>query len=126
MKERLISFETAKLAKEKGFNIKTEASYLDNENVFKPKRHSKLYPTMTCINSVDEPFVSAPTESLFQKWLRDEHKICAYIDWSRLEIVIVEYGKATPLTHLRKDVFDISSDENDWMDYLLKEALNKI
>ena len=50
MKEQLISFETAKLAKEKGFNIKIYKNTIDYE-------------------------LNPPTQSLLQKWLREVHKI---------------------------------------------------
>lgn len=74
MKEQLISFETAKLAKEKGFNksfyVWGEASYIDEEisNNF----------------AYGEPndAILAPTQSLLQKWLREKHEIhiniCTY------------------------------------------------
>lgn len=47
MKEQLISFETAKLAKEKGF-------YIEDQNNHIPK-------------------YNLPTQSLLQKWLREVH-----------------------------------------------------
>lgn len=64
MKEQLISFDTAKLAKEKGFNIWTEYQYVErNGNIIVSKDH---------ISEIDEP---APTQSLLQKWLREVHNI---------------------------------------------------
>lgn len=60
MKEEIISFETAKLAKEKGFdwNVNSHYSY-DGEHIY---HHFKSD-------------FRAPTQSLLQKWLRDQHKI---------------------------------------------------
>ena len=46
MKEQLITFETAKLAKEKGFTILEKGFY-----------------------------IGAPTQSLLQKWLREKHNL---------------------------------------------------
>lgn len=71
MQEDLITFETAKLAKEKEFNILCEHSFSthdsgiqeNNQNGF--KNWNKEYK-----NSY-----SRPTQSLLQKWLREVHKI---------------------------------------------------
>ena len=66
MKESIISFETAKLAKEKGFphrdSITHKAYNVNGElgNIFK----------------FDKPYtILAPTQVLLQKWLREIHKI---------------------------------------------------
>lgn len=65
MKEQLISFETAVLAKEREFKWNNEYMHftlLDNN----------VYPE-------GELFLK-PTQSLLQKWLRDEHNIHIYIE----------------------------------------------
>lgn len=65
MKEELISFETAKLAKEKGFDEKgcSHLYQLDEKLV---AGNRETYQNRThCI--------TAPTQSLLQKWLREEH-----------------------------------------------------
>lgn len=54
MKDELISFETAKLAKEKGFNWK-------NIEILDVKRKSA--------------FLDSTTRSLLQRWLREVHNI---------------------------------------------------
>ena len=59
MEEQLISFETAKLAKEKGFNIRP-----DVYTSFEPNGDS-----YGC-NKYEEEII-APTQSLLQKWLRE-------------------------------------------------------
>ena len=61
MKEQLIGFETAKLAKEKGFKRLCDFSY-DEDGMI----------TGNCEQVYN--FV-APTQSLLQKWLREKHKI---------------------------------------------------
>lgn len=94
MKEQLISLETARLAKEKGFEAKLY-TYYDAQT-------QELRPITACVrqtlksatgtpygqntiedyeavlvdmdNSLDE-CILAPTQSLLQKWLRDEHSI---------------------------------------------------
>lgn len=76
MKESLISFETAKLAKEKGFNeyclkfytspddIKHQGNGFDNTN-----NHASLLGFIA----------SAPTQSLLQKWLWETYRLFVYI-----------------------------------------------
>jgi hypothetical protein len=67
MKEQLISFETAKLAKEKGFNEGCLYDY-NNSSDLRKNVHSLFYN-----DSLD--FYIAPTQSLLQKWLREVHNI---------------------------------------------------
>ena len=68
--DELITLNTAKLAKEKGFDEYTKDSfnYLGN-----------LILNMSCVNSNkgDADFVSAPTQSLLARWLREKH--CIYV-----------------------------------------------
>jgi len=83
MQEELITFETAKLAKEKGFNIPCEnfyIEYLDDDVVdlynYEEQRGSgfaELYR-----NNKEFKF-SAPTQSLLQRWLRESHNIEVFI-----------------------------------------------
>jgi hypothetical protein len=77
MKEGIINFETAVLAKEKGFD--EECSYCygsPSTNFDYPKeltgRRSWNSVTLT-------KFISAPTQSLLQRWLREVHNIDMYI-----------------------------------------------
>jgi hypothetical protein len=70
MKEQLISFETAKLAKDKGFKINTRKGY-----IYRFKEHesedyvgSLTHDPLTCD-------IGAPTQSLLQKWLREKYNI---------------------------------------------------
>ena len=73
MKEELISFETAKLAKEKGFNwwcetvgttktpeVNIYRSGLDNHNQY-------------------DGYYSVPTQSLLQKWFREKYNLHPYV-----------------------------------------------
>lgn len=78
MKEDLIQFETAKLAKEKRFFDK---------NVYNEVRisQSNFYDGLGNIHSLQEMFntkdfnlkdcFNAPTQALLQKWIRDVHDI---------------------------------------------------
>lgn len=80
MKESLISFETAKLAKEVGFNWEVFFGvYSDN------------IPIPFCqeggfFNWNIHDRYSIPTQSLLQKWLREVHKVI-------VEIGFYDYGK---------------------------------
>lgn len=73
MQEQLITFETAKLAKEKGF-ILSHPLYLYDENgeIINLKRSFDL-ARQTFI--LDSKTTLAPTQSLLQKWLREIHNI---------------------------------------------------
>ena len=72
MKEELIKFETANLAKKKGFDWVVPSSYLIYTE--------ELSPTTTSYNN-REDYNSAPTQSLLQKWLREEHNILVITDY---------------------------------------------
>ena len=68
MKDELITFKTAKLAKEKGFphiNLGLNNMYDKNGNFY-----NSVGPTFDEVNSFQ-----APTQSLLQKWLREKKNI---------------------------------------------------
>ena len=77
MDEQLISFETAKLAKEKGFKIPTPVMYKGNEKSYghnnewgiDEKRLDGEFPY------TNQQWYSIPTQSVLQKWLREVHNI---------------------------------------------------
>lgn len=66
MEDQLISFETSKLVKEKGFKVECR----------RYNRIGRLYTDNSFIRSADFEFTfPAPTQSLLQKWLREIHNI---------------------------------------------------
>lgn len=65
MKDQLITFETAKLAKEKGFDELTHFFWLINPN--------RINYFKIASNQKDR--LLAPTQSLLQKWLREKYNI---------------------------------------------------
>ena len=75
MKEELITFETAKLAKEKGFDWEVNSFYrgADHELIL----DMAYLPVERRQNSkfVDSTSIAAPTHALLQKWLREVHNI---------------------------------------------------
>ncbi len=71
MEEDLIKFETAKLAKEKGFDIPCKKSYWVNpDGQFWLASYS--YDRDRYLGN---SWKLAPTQSLLQKWLREEHSL---------------------------------------------------
>jgi len=80
MEEQLISFKTAKLAKDKGFNIEVFNWFYLKENRFidqlpiEWKSSEKLNFNLDFNNKLENQ-VSRPTQSLLQKWLREKHNI---------------------------------------------------
>jgi hypothetical protein len=77
MKDQLISFDTAKLAKDKGFYIEPEDGHSvsfvtrarERWTMFQTKRHiKKEYDKASS-------YALITTQSSLQKWLRDEHSI---------------------------------------------------
>ena len=72
MTEELITYETAKLAKEKGFNWKVQ-NYFKIGVISKPIQQEKC--NLQNINNVGISVISVPTQSLLQRWLREEHMI---------------------------------------------------
>lgn len=84
MKEQLISFETAKLSKEKGFDWETFFYHGTNKGVYDKDDLNKGYSGSgtppnnwnRMPSSVrDVELYSAPTQSLVQKWLREKCRI---------------------------------------------------
>lgn len=68
MKEELISFETAKLAKEKGFDVEGHQYYYDSPE-------SVLWHSIKMEMHNKSENISVETQSLLQKWLREEHDV---------------------------------------------------
>jgi histidinol-phosphate/aromatic aminotransferase/cobyric acid decarboxylase-like protein len=68
MREKLITFETAILAKEKGFNWLCNGFYGTNEFL-------EIWATPINNKKLHSMGSSAPVQSILQKWLREEHKI---------------------------------------------------
>lgn len=78
MKEELISYNTSKLAKERGYNWSSNYTYDSEGNLEGLEYIDSPYFTEEHIRFAKENgFDSclAPTQSLLQKWLRDVHGI---------------------------------------------------
>lgn len=84
MQEKLISYETAKSAKEKGFNEECEYCYTKEGILIEPDVESTSIQYNSLLSKYNINYIlyngsTAPTQSLLQKWLRDVHKIVLYI-----------------------------------------------
>ena len=86
LKEKLISFETAILAKEKGFDEFCRKGFNENgeSSGFSGYVYMKKYNKNSAVHFIDtntEEFTypkivcTQPTQSLLQKWLREVHNI---------------------------------------------------
>lgn len=90
MEDTRITFETAKLAKEKGFKEKVIYYYHLHDNLRNPilineidillKNYKTPYEVRRDWNTISTEFgyvenFSAPTQSLLSKWLREKHNI---------------------------------------------------
>ena len=103
MEEQLISFETAKLAKEKGFSMPCISHWSTHDHDGKQNKciykseNDNLYGNygyldwndnhefLGYISNKDEKRYSAPTQSLLQKWLREEYNCIVDVYWNRVE-----------------------------------------
>ena len=74
MEEELISFDTAKLAKEKGFDITSWCSNI--ASLYDKEGNHVEYTNYGMMGSgLYDGYIKAPTQSFLQKWLREEHGI---------------------------------------------------
>ena len=71
MTDQLISFETAKLAKEKGLLNPTLYFYGEDEQLY-------TYDSLMVFNDEESKW-EAPTQSLLHKWLREKHNMLIVI-----------------------------------------------
>lgn len=70
MQEQLVSFETANLAREKGFD--EDCTYVFNTELIRVCYVNELY--LEARNS-DKKGTTIPTQTLLQDWLREKHNI---------------------------------------------------
>lgn len=81
MKEQLVEFETAKLAKDKGFNWATSCGYEENGEIYRPQywepgcETDMTVLTEEALNIDCDAICLAPTQALLQRWLYEKHQI---------------------------------------------------
>jgi hypothetical protein len=76
MQEELISLETAKLAKDKGYNIPSDPRFYYKD--FYTGWTSSNKGAVLCDNK-EEGSICRPSQSLLQKWLREVHSIDVFV-----------------------------------------------
>jgi hypothetical protein len=148
MREQLISFKTAKKAKEKGFEIETLHFYTKpNSKMFGIDEKGRSYPIKNTSKKLYkcgeqaalniESVYLAPTQSLLQKWLRDNHNIIidvvAYYD--EKDLPLTKTNKPKPKGYFVWNYYDENfteekaikfSDYEEALEIGLLEALNLI
>ena len=79
MEEQKVIFETAKLAKEKGFDIPCENyydTYIDDDDIDLCNYEENRGSNFAYLRKNENDFeYSAPTQALLQKWLRETYDI---------------------------------------------------
>lgn len=118
MIEEIISFETAVLAKEKGFDLRATSSMY----MCMGEHEGKLGNSTDC-----HKYICAPTQSLLQKWLREKHGIFAYLDYKNLDMIVVDYKNHEGMTMFEESMWERSQEtEEEHIEILLIEALKQI
>lgn len=136
MKEDFIKFETAKLAKEKGFNFTTRYYYDFIGDVGSTSSTDENW------NQSKESIYSRPTQSLLQKFLRDNHRIhieiphysdcpTKYFNDENYNDELGSYGIRIhePNTQSQKDIFVSNINYETYeeaLEFALQEALKLI
>jgi hypothetical protein len=128
MQESLITFETAKLAKEKGFDWASKCYHSDG--TFQDRQQLSNYNHKVFIDGVDY-LISAPTQSLLQKWLREVHKIEIVVhpkEHSSLGFMYaVDVFFTDQLNHISYDgVYSLYKTYEEALEFGLQEALKFI
>lgn len=109
MKEELVSFKTAKLAKEKRFDWKVVSHYKDDELINSGALYNWNCPEEQEMWNIE--LTSAPTKSLLQKYLREKHNIFVIVELDetsypkfcfRLVEYNEKYGEYYNLIHPRR------------------------
>lgn len=75
LEEQRISFETARLAKERGFDWEVLVWYSENGESIDMLSEFDGFMLPTWTNSYKDSGYAGATQALLQKWLRDVHKI---------------------------------------------------
>lgn len=84
IEEQFVSFDTAKLLKDAGFDIPCRGVYVtDRTGYYEFREYDNKQTTDDLCWNADDGFqyeYLAPTQSLAAKWLRDVHKIDIVVD----------------------------------------------
>ena len=77
IREEICTYEVCKLAKEKGFNVPTDRYYHIYDDVIEAQNSLEMTSDGCAdfYNSLNRCRCAAPTQSLLQRWLREEKRI---------------------------------------------------
>jgi len=131
--EELITYETAKLAKEKGFKWKfnTLDNYKLGQYSYFERHDNKTnviaishyeYDTTNC--SAWKNGIAAPTQSLLQRWLREEHNIHINIYWDEEFYSFEFYTSECGISNMKYE--DLKMSYEKCLEFALLEALKLI
>lgn len=123
MEDKLIEFETAKLAKEKGFEKCSNWYHVETKQL--SIADGSVYRYQEELKGNDLP---APTQSLLQKWLREKHNIniMVYPELYNGKITYYHYDIYTDLSiTYSENLFDFKTYE-EALEFGLQEALKLI
>lgn len=82
MHEELISLETAKLAKEKGFNIPVLDCINENGEIGDQEELNFFnYNQFLSEKWSTQNLYSCPSQSLLQRWLREKHELFVFVNY---------------------------------------------
>lgn len=122
MEERLVTFGIGILAKEVGFNWPTRNHWLYEGD---PNINLSRTPEDWNTDCDDVGIISAPTQALLQRWLREVHNIIllpVLADYETIRYCCFIYGKDNTL--IRTSAEDISTDTyEEALEIGLQEAL---
>lgn len=125
MKEQLIDFQTAKLAKEKGFKEGSMSHYEEDGQI----QHCRTSFANGFMEDGETRF-EAPTQSLLQKWLREVHDINISILMSGFDFhQYILHNKNRRYVKTVDNPITPENYKNNWEDTLekgLQEALELI
>lgn len=80
---KLVTFETAKLAKGKGFDVYCYEYWIDKDTQTDEHYKPKL------VKELKDKCISAPTQSVLQTWLREEHNIDVEMSsWGEVDLFV--------------------------------------
>ena len=114
IEEEYVSFETAKLAKEKGFDIPTRYGFSERRSLVRVDTSDNW--------NQDKELYSRPTQSLLARWLRGKYSKNVYVVMSITEKYIFWVQDIHSLVKVKTtDLYDTYEEA---MEAGLQEALN--
>lgn len=130
IKEEYISFEVAKLLKDKGFDVKCRYYYIQTKEMFEidTKYHTALTTQelldLQIIGEKEDRYV-APTQAIAMRWLREVHNLsvevyrtaCGYIG------CITAIPSGTDIKFLETDGDDLASGAYTKWEYACEAAI---